>query len=184
MVVPWNGAERTGEMTESPVSYYETEVEWKENKQGQISGLHSPPIAVGAPPEFKGREGSWTPEHLLVASLNTCYMLTFLAIVENSKLPLLSFSSTANGKLEKVPGSGYQITEIVVKPRVVISSANDLERALRLLQKAKESCFISNSIKSTIRLAPEIFHHQTPTSPCPLGEAPASDAVSSRPTAS
>ena len=171
-------------MTESPVFYYETEVEWKENKEGQISGSRLPGIAVGAPPEFKGREGNWTPEHLLVASLNTCYMLTFLAIAENSKLPLRSFSSTAKGKLEKVTGSAYQITEIVVKPRVVIASADDLERVPRILEKAKETCFISLSIKSTITLAPEIFHHQTPTSPCPLGKAPASDAVSSRPTAS
>ena len=96
-------------------------------------------------------------------------MLTFLAIAENSKVPLVSFSSTAKGKLERVPGSNYQITEIVVKPRVVIASVNDLGRVPRILEKAKENCFVSNSIKSAIKLEPEVFHHQTPTSPCPLG---------------
>ena len=156
-------------MAESPVFYYETEVEWKKEKEGQIGGPNLPAVAVGAPPEFKGREGIWSPEHLFVASLNTCYMLTFLAVAENSKVPLVSFSSTAKGKLEKVPGSNYQIIEIVVKPRVVIASANDLGRMPRILEKAKENCFVSNSIKSTIKLEPEIFHHQTPTSPCPLG---------------
>jgi organic hydroperoxide reductase OsmC/OhrA len=96
-------------------------------------------------------------------------MLTFLAILENSKLPPVSFSSTAKGKLEKVPGGNYQITEIVVKPKVVIASASDLGRMPRILEKAKENCFVSNSIKSVVELEPEIFHHQTPTSPCPLG---------------
>ena len=95
-------------------------------------------------------------------------MLTFLAIAENSKLPLVSFSSTAKGKLEKVPESGYQITEIVVKPRIVIASAEDLRRIPRLLEKAKENCFISNSIKSTVKLEPQIYNRQTQTSPCPL----------------
>ncbi len=163
--------------------YYETEVEWTTEKEGQIKGPSLPAIAAGAAPDFKGGEGNWTPGHLLVASVNTCFMLTFLAIAENSKLPLVSFSSTAKGKLEKVEGTGYQITEIVIKPRVVIASSNDLERVPRILQKAKETCFISNSIKSTIKLAPEVFHHQTPAFPCPLGEAPASDSGPSEPRA-
>lgn len=156
-------------MAESPVFYYETEVEWKKEKEGQISGPSLPGVAVGAPPEFKGREGLWSPEQLFVASLNTCYMLTFLAIAENSKVSLVSFSSTAKGKLEKVGGSNYQVTEIVVKPRVVIASTSDLGRLPRILEKAKENCFVSNSIKSDVKVQPEVFHHQTPTSPCPLG---------------
>src|SRR3989304_10245684 len=99
-------------MAEAAVFHYETEAEWKGEKAVSLRGAKLPEIQAGAPPEFKGRDGQWSPEHLLVASLHTCYMLTFLAIAENSKLPLVSFSSTANGKLEKVPGSSYQITEI------------------------------------------------------------------------
>ena len=166
-------------MIESPKFSYESEVEWKEDKEGQIRSPRLPAIAVSAPPEFKGREGNWTPEQLFIASLNACYMLTFLAIAENSKLPLVSFSSTAKGKLEEVPGSGYQITEIVVRPRVVIASSNDLQRVARILEKAKETCFVSNSIKSSIKIEPEVFHQQTPASPCPLGEAPTGTSESS-----
>ena len=92
-------------------------------------------------------------------------MLTLLAIAESSKITLVSSSSTAKGKLEKVQGGGFQITEIVVKPRIVISSANDLKRMPRILEKAKENCFVSNSIKSAIKILPEIFHHQSPASP-------------------
>jgi organic hydroperoxide reductase OsmC/OhrA len=156
-------------MVESSVFYYETEVEWKNEKEGQIGGPSLPAVIVGAPPEFKGREGLWSPEQLFVASLNTCYMLTFLAIAENSKVPVVSFSSPAKGKLEKVAGSNYQITEIVLKPRVVLASANDLGRMPRILEKAKENCFVSNSIKSAIKVESEIFHQQTQTSPCSLG---------------
>jgi peroxiredoxin-like protein len=158
-------------MSAPKIFYYETEIEWTKEKEGQIKASTLPAVSVGAPPEFSGREGQWTPEHLFVASINTCYMLTLLAIAENSKLPLVSFSSTTKGKLEKVPASGYQITEIVVKPRVVISSVEDLGRIGRVVEKAKENCFISNSIKGTVKLEPQIYHRQIPTSPCPLGEA-------------
>jgi hypothetical protein len=41
----------------------------------------------------------------------------------------------------------------------------------RILEKAKENCFVSNSIKSAITVKPEVFHRQTPVSPCPLGTA-------------
>lgn len=155
---------------------YETEVEWTGEKDLKLTSSKLPAIIAGAPPEFKGREENWSPEHLFVASLNSCYALTLLAIAEFSKVPLLSLSSTAKGKLEQLPGNGYQITEIVVKPRVVLASANDLSRMPRILEKAKENCFISNSLKSTIKIEPEIFHQQTPSYPCPLGGDPASNA--------
>jgi organic hydroperoxide reductase OsmC/OhrA len=148
-------------MGEAGSYVYESEIEWSREKEGTSRGSQVPPIAVGAPPEFKGRAGNWTPEHLFVASVNTCLMLTLLAIAENSKLNLVSYSSTAKGKLEKVSGAGYQITEIVVKPKVVVASEEDVRRMPRILEKAKEGCFISNSIKSAVKLEPEVSQKQT-----------------------
>ncbi len=156
-------------MSESPQYFYETEIEWTGDKDMKLSSGKLPAIAAGAPPEFKGREENWSPEHLFVASMNSCYALTLLAIAEFSKVSIVSLSSTACGKLEKVQGGGYQITEISVKPRIVISSVNDLTRMPRILEKAKENCFVSNSIKSAIKVEPEVFHQQAPASPCPLG---------------
>ena len=159
-------------MAEAPTYFYESELEWTGDKNLQLEGAQLPAIIGGAPPEFKGRAGNWSPEYLFVASLNSCYILTLLAIAEFSKIQLLTMSSSAKGKLEKVEGGSYQITEIVVRPRIVLASANDLARMPRILEKAKENCFVSNSIKSVIKIEPEVFHHQTPVSPCPLGEGP------------
>jgi organic hydroperoxide reductase OsmC/OhrA len=162
-------------MAESKNFFYESELEWKEQKQGELRAAAVAPIALGAPPEFGGVEGSWSPEHLLVASVNGCFMLTLLAIAENSKMPLVSYRSSARGKLEKVSGAGYQITEIIIKPTLVVGSAQDFARVGRLLEKAKENCFVTNSIKSAVKLEPQIYHEQTQTSPCPLGDDPSKD---------
>src|SRR5687767_13268930 len=112
-------------MNEAPTYYYETEIEWQGDKNLRLASAELPAISAGAPPEFKGREGVWSPDHLFVASLNTCYVLTLLAIAEFSKIEIVSLSSSAKGKLEKVAGSSYQVTEIVVKPKVVIASVDD-----------------------------------------------------------
>jgi len=91
-------------MAETPTYYYETQIEWKGEKDLMLVGAKLPAIEAGAPPEFKGREGVWAPEHLLVAALNTCYTLTLLAIAEFSEIALVSLLSSAKGNLEKVQG--------------------------------------------------------------------------------
>ena len=136
--------------------FYGTEVEWTGERHGDLRAPILPSLQVDAPPEFHGHEGVWTPEHLFVGAINSCFMTTFLAIAENSKLDVVSFSTAANGKLEKVDGSGLMITEIVLSPKLLIRDARDAARASRILEKAERNCLISNSVKAEIRMQPEI----------------------------
>ena len=135
---------------------YSTEVAWTGGRSGDLSAPDLPDLEVDAPPEFKGHEGVWTPEHLFVAAVNSCFMTTFLAIAENSKLEFVSFSADAKGKLEKREGQGFIMTEVVLRPNLLISHARDAERAGRILKKAEKSCLISNSIKTKTVLEPKV----------------------------
>jgi len=136
--------------------YYTTEVEWTGERHGDLSAPVLPKLRVDAPPEFKGHEGAWTPEHLFVASVNSCFMTTFLAIAENSKLEFVSFSADAKGKLEKLDGQGFMMTEITLYPKLVITNPRDADRASRILEKAEKHCLISNSIKTHTKIEPDI----------------------------
>jgi len=136
--------------------FYSTEVEWTGERKGDLRAPVLPKLEVDAPPEFKGHEGVWTPEHLFVAAVNSCFMTTFLAIAENSKLEFLSFQADAKGKLEKLEGRGFIMTEVILRPRLLIRHARDAERAGRILEKAERNCLISNSIKTETKLEPEI----------------------------
>lgn len=136
--------------------FYSTEVEWIGERRGHLRAPVLPNLQVDAPPEFKGHDGVWTPEHLFVAAVNSCFMTTFLAIAENSKLEFVSFSADAKGRLEKPDGRGFMMTEVILRPKLVISHARDAERAGRILEKAERSCLISNSIKTATRIEPEI----------------------------
>ena len=148
-------------MNNQPPYVYETQVEWTGQRAGELRAADLPSIEVAPPPEFRGMEGVWTPEHLFVAAVNSCFMTTFLAIAELSRLEFVSFDCRSVGLLEKLESSGYQITEITLRPSLVIRHSKDKERALRILEKAERNCLISNSIKAIVRLSPEVsIDHQ------------------------
>ena len=137
--------------------YYDVCVEWSEGRKGTMkSEVLNNSIEVATPPQFvKGIEGVWSPEHLFVASINSCLMTTFLAIAENSKLVYSGFTSKAIGKLEMVEGK-YIMSEVVLKPTVIVPNEQDKEKAIRILQKSEAACLISNSVKSKIILEPTV----------------------------
>lgn len=135
---------------------YTTHLVWNETRRATQSSDDLPDLEVATPPEFPGGiAGIWSPEHLFVASAEACLMTTFLAIAENSKLAFESYESEAVGTLEKTD-SGFQITRIVLKPRLVISDENLVDRARRILEKAEQHCLISNSMKTEIDLEPTV----------------------------
>lgn len=142
---------------ENQEHFYEVSVKWISGRKGELnSPVLNDAIEVATPPEFaKGVPGIWSPEHLFVAAINSCYMTTFLAIAENSKLNYSAFNCTAVGKLEKVEGK-FRITEVVLKPELAICDEAQKERAERVLEKSEQHCLISNSVLSKILLQPQV----------------------------
>ena len=139
------------------IHHYEVKVDWQSDRKGLMSSpVLNEELAVATPPEFpKGMPGIWSPEHLLVAAVNSCLMTTFLAIAENFKFDFINFESNASGKLEKVDGK-FMISEITLSPVLTITADADQEKAMRILQKSEAACLISNSIKSEIVFQPEL----------------------------
>ena len=137
--------------------FYEVSLQWNSERKGTMSSpVLNDTLEVATPPEFpKGMAGIWSPEHLLVAAVNSCLMTTFLAIAENSKLDYVGFSSKAVGKLEIIDGK-YMISEITLEPTLMLQNEAQKEKAERVLQKSEAACLISNSVKSKIIFQPHI----------------------------
>lgn len=140
------------------IHQYEVNLQWNNNTKGTLSSPVLPNnIEVATPPDFpKGMEGIWSPEHLFLASINACLMATFLAITDNSKLEFISYESNAVAKVEKVDGK-FIVTEITIKPILIIPSNGSEEKMKRLFEMSEKACVISNSIKSKIILLPVII---------------------------
>jgi peroxiredoxin-like protein len=137
---------------------YNIAVKWEEGRRGILTSPELPEsITVATPPQFpKGEPNIWSPEHLYIAAANSCLMTTFLAIAENSGLEFISFDSSATGKLEKIEGS-LIMSEIELKPVIIVKNQNDKERAQKIIEKSEKACLISNSMKSNIILNAEIL---------------------------
>jgi peroxiredoxin-like protein len=137
---------------------YEVNLEWKEDRKGIVSSpVLTHQIEVATPPEFpKGMAGIWSPEHLLIAAVNSCFMTSFLAIAENSKLEFINYKCNAVGVIAMLDGK-FQVTEITLKPLITIAMGMHAEKAMRILEMSEKACLISNSVKTIIHLVPQII---------------------------
>lgn len=131
---------------------YAVSATWEIGRRGVLTseGIE-PAIRFSSPPEFKGDAGVWTPEHLLVASVATCYVATFSAIAEMSKMAFLGLQLSVVGKLGKPEGK-LRFTEIVLKPTLTLAAREDHERAVRLLEKAEMNCLIARSLACPVTM--------------------------------
>ena len=108
-------------------------------------------MTASAAQAYKGDAGKADPEDLLVASLSSCHMLSFLAIAAKKKVTVTSYEDEASGFLEH-DGGKFWITRVILKPRVT-SDANAavLEE---IHHQAHQACFIANSVKTEVRVEP------------------------------
>jgi peroxiredoxin-like protein len=138
-------------------STYPFLVRWQEGKRGLASSPDGlPDIEIASPPQFGGPGGRWTPEHLFVGAATSCWLTTFLAIAELSKLEFLAVEADGEGVLERGDDRRFSIARIVLRPRVTVRREEDRERALRLIRKAEESCLVARSMRTEIALEPEV----------------------------
>ena len=119
---------------------------WSSGRTG-IAKSDSAPNAIhfAAPPQFGGLEGRWTPEDLLMTALASCFTTTFHAIAGYSKFEYTDLEVEAEGTVIKT-GTGYTFSEIVIRPSLTIPDEENRERAINLLQKAKELCLVSRAL--------------------------------------
>ncbi len=109
-----------------------------------------PLLLGGAPAEFGGSDDRWSPEHLLLASASLCLRETFGALAQLKHLAVESYQSDAHGLLERAAtGPAFSWIKVSVDLRVAPS---EVERARALLEKAKEHCIVTNSLRVPVQL--------------------------------
>jgi peroxiredoxin-like protein len=129
---------------------YKVDLQWNGETGGTLSSASLPDVVGGPPPEFDGPGGLWSPEHLLVSSVSLCLMSTFQAIARHWNLAVKSYEASGEGVVEKTE---RWILFTAVNLKVIVKvGAEDVEKAERLLAKAKEHCIVSNALKFPVKL--------------------------------
>ena len=113
-------------------------------------------LTASAAPAYKGDATKADPEDLLVASLSSCHMLSFLAIASKKKVTVTSYEDDAVGFLENDSSNGkggtLWITRVILRPRVVCDA--DAATLAEIHHLAHQACFIANSVKTDVRVEP------------------------------
>ena len=137
---------------------YRVTATWESGRRGRVAAEEiAPAIQFSTPPEFNGDPGYWTPEHFLVAAVASCYVATFYALAQLSKLEFLGLELLVEGSLGKPEGK-LRFTEVVLKPTLNIAKTGDRELANRLLAKAHEGCLIARSVVCPVHLLPRVCY--------------------------
>jgi organic hydroperoxide reductase OsmC/OhrA len=81
---------------------YRTNIKLTGKGEGIIESGNKPSIELSTPVEFGGKPGVWTPEELLVASVNACIMTTFSYYAGKRGFKFISYESSSEGIIELV----------------------------------------------------------------------------------
>ena len=104
-----------------------------------------------ADPGFRGEADRHNPEDLLVASLSSCHMLTYLALCARDRISVLSYRDEATGVMKTTPDGGGRFESVTLHPRVEISDTSMRDRAMQLHEKAHSLCFVASSVNFPVR---------------------------------
>jgi peroxiredoxin-like protein len=105
--------------------------------------------------DYDGPGDAWTPEHLLLAAVETCFLFTLRAVSKLSHVPFVTVQVTAVGTVDRRDGM-TRFVEIILRPRLTVAPGTDRERARRLLEKSEKACLVSASLSTPVRLEADI----------------------------
>jgi organic hydroperoxide reductase OsmC/OhrA len=96
------------------------------------------------------------PEEALVAALSSCHMLFFLAFAAKGGFTVDSYRDEAVGVLGRDERGKTSIVSVALRPATVFSGEASPDAAAldALHHRAHEACYIANSIRAEVTIAP------------------------------
>ncbi len=146
---------------------YHVDVEWTGNHGTGTDGYRNygrehviriagkPDIGGSSDPTFRGDATRHNPADMLVASVSTCHMLSYLHMATVAGVVVTAYVDAAEGTME-TSGNGGRFTEVVLHPVVTITAASDPAKAEAVHDDAHHACFIAASVNFPVRCEPRI----------------------------
>jgi organic hydroperoxide reductase OsmC/OhrA len=117
----------------------------RSTKNHQIKIEGKPILNVSAAKAFKGDPSLFNPEDLLLSSLVSCHMMSYLYVCSQNGIEVLEYSDNAEATLEVSADGSGRFVEVKLKLKIIIANSDKIELALELHKKANQLCFIANS---------------------------------------
>lgn len=135
----------------SKVFTYQAELRWQGGHTATVSSGARPELPISPPEDFPGgEEGRWSPEHLFLASLQSCTMLSFLAHCAHNDVAVQEYAATTRGAIERRDADHrYAFTHLEMEVRARVGPGQ-ADAARALTGKAERDCFITASTTAAV----------------------------------
>jgi organic hydroperoxide reductase OsmC/OhrA len=149
--------------------HYETTLQWTGNtgegtrtyrsysRNFTLTAPGKPEIAGSSDHAFRGDASRYNPEDMLVGSLSSCHMLSYLHLCAVNNIVVVAYEDHATGTMQERPDGSGIFTHVQLNPKVTISAESDADKAKELHHKAHELCFIANSVNFPVDNSPTIM---------------------------
>jgi organic hydroperoxide reductase OsmC/OhrA len=105
--------------------------------------------------ESKGDPSVLNPEQLVVMAASSCQMLFFLHLASKARIDVVEYEDDASGVMP-TGDQPVRLTQITLRPRIVIAGEASEERVTKLVDQAHQYCYIANSLNGEVALEPRI----------------------------
>lgn len=106
-------------------------------------------IDFSKPPEYRGMQGTMTPEDAFVSSIIMCLACTFDSIANKMRLKILRYESEGIGMVDRVDGVD-KFAEVKVKVKIIIPRETNRDSVSKAIEKARANCLVAASISTPI----------------------------------
>jgi len=105
--------------------------------------------------ESKGDPRILNPEQLVLMAASSCQMLWFLHLAAKARIDVVEYEDSATA-LMPTDERPVRITEIALRPRIVVAGEASEARVRKLADTAHEHCFVANSLNAQMTLQPTV----------------------------
>ena len=88
-------------------------------------------------------------------------MLSYLHACAAADIVVTGYTDEAHGTMTETTDGGGHFTEVVLRPRVTVTSPDMVDKAAGLHREAHEKCFIASSVNCPVRHEPVVVAAST-----------------------
>jgi organic hydroperoxide reductase OsmC/OhrA len=146
----------------TPKLQFSLRLDWLERTNGIITANNvKDAIRVATPPVFGGEGEEWSPEHLLISAVASCFMSTYLYYAGKQQLDTCYLTCLGTGQITLQNGQ-YIFTGIDLYPKIYVLDEERREQALTVLKTTECHCRVSNALS-----IPVVYHSEVLKDPHP-----------------
>lgn len=130
---------------------YNTSLTWTGGEAADLKCEGKRTLAITPPPEFGGKRDCWSPEDMLVGTVESCMLLTTLHFVGKLKIGLSAYESRAVGRMKRT-SDGLRFQSMEVEIHAILDTPEDEEKMNKAVEQAEAFCPVSAAVSCPIQV--------------------------------